>query len=101
MDQLKDTIERLVEEEKMSQEMADCIRRTDILHFLECGLGQRMHQAAKADALRKEQPFVLGVPSQEVYPEQTEEEWILVQELLTCSLKKRMGWYCWTIRPTG
>ena len=91
MDQLKDTIERLVEEEKMSQEMADCIRRTDILHFLECGLGQRMHQAAKADALRKEQPFVLGVPSQEVYPEQTEEEWILVQGIIDVFFEETDG----------
>lgn len=91
MDQLKDTIERLVEEEKMSREMADCIRRTDILHFLECGLGQRMHQAAKADALRKEQPFVLGVPSQEVYPEQTEEEWILVQGIIDVFFEETDG----------
>lgn len=91
MDQLKDTIERLVEEEKMSQEMEDCIRRTDILHFLECGLGQRMHQAAKADALRKEQPFVLGVPSQEVYPEQTEEEWILVQGIIDVFFEETDG----------
>lgn len=67
---LKKTIDGLVREGKLSQEMAECIRVQDILDFLQCESGQRMHRAACDDALFKEQPFVLGVSAGEVYPEE-------------------------------
>ena len=41
----------------------------DFLKFLQCESGKRMHQAAKKKQLYKEQPFVLGVDSGEIYPD--------------------------------
>lgn len=68
---LKETIAKLVQEGRLSQEMAECIRVRDILDFLQCKSGQRMQRAACANVLFKEQPFVLGVSAGEVYPEES------------------------------
>lgn len=68
---LKEAIDRLVREGRLSREMADCIRVQDILGFLKCESGKRMHRAACAGTLFKEQPFVLNVPASEVYPEES------------------------------
>ena len=62
--------------------MAQCIRIADILGFLNCESGQRMHQAAARNQLRKEQPFVLGVKAKEIYPEEQSGETILVQGII-------------------
>ena len=69
-------------EEKMSEEMADCIRISDILAFLQCPVGRRMHEAAKRKNLYAEQPFVLGVDAEEVYPGSNSDETILVQGII-------------------
>lgn len=67
---------------KLTGEMADCIRTGDILHFLNCESGRRMAQAAVQGKLYREQPFVLGVPSEEIYPEDRSGETILVQGII-------------------
>lgn len=79
---LQNMICRLQEEKKLSEEMAACIRIKDILGFLNCPSGQRMHRAALQSLLYKEQPFVLGVDAQEIYPEETGEEVILIQGII-------------------
>lgn len=55
------TVQELVQSGKMSQEMGDCIRISDILRFLENPAGIRMKTCARAGRLYKEQPFVLGI----------------------------------------
>ncbi|RHR30300.1 helicase-exonuclease AddAB subunit AddA [Clostridium sp. AF19-22AC] len=75
-------IERLAKEGRLSEDMAQCIRIADILGFLNCESGQRMHQAAARNQLRKEQPFVLGVKAEEIYPEEQSGETILVQGII-------------------
>lgn len=67
---------------KLTGEMADCIRTEDILHFLNCESGRRMARAAAQGKLYREQPFVLGVPSEEIYPEDRSGETILVQGII-------------------
>ena len=62
--------------------MVDCIRLPDILRFLNSGAGKRMRAAARAGCLWREQPFVLGVPASEIYPEIQSEEMILVQGII-------------------
>ncbi len=79
---LQSTIQRLQEEKKLSEEMANCIRIRDILEFLNCRCGQRMHRAALQSLLYKEQPFVLGVDAREIYQEETQEEVILIQGII-------------------
>ncbi len=67
---------------KLTGEMADCIRTGDILRFLNCESGRRMARAAAQGKLYREQPFVLGVPSEEIYPEDRSGETILVQGII-------------------
>ena len=80
--QLGEQIRRFQEEGRLSKEMADCIRLPDILRFLNSGAGKRMRAAARAGCLWREQPFVLGVPASEIYPEIQSEEMILVQGII-------------------
>lgn len=79
---LKQVIKRLCEENKLSEEMAACIRIRDILGFLRCASGARMHRAARQSRLYREQPFVLGVDAKEIYPEETGGEAILIQGII-------------------
>ena len=67
---------------KLTEEMADCIRMEDILYFLGCESGRRMAAAAAQGKLYREQPFVLGVPAEEIYPEDQSGETILVQGII-------------------
>ena len=62
--------------------MAACICPEDILCFLNCKSGMRMHEAALQGRLYKEQPFVLGVDAGEIYPEEKSGEPILVQGII-------------------
>ncbi len=79
---LSDAIGQLRAEKKLSKEMADCIRISDIMEFLQCGSGRRMQRAALENKLFKEQPFVLGVDAEEIYPDTTSDETILVQGII-------------------
>ncbi len=81
-EELQAAIAGLQEEKKLSEEMAACIRIPDILGFLHCPSGQRMHRAARQSYLFKEQPFVLGVDAKEIYPEGTCGEVILIQGII-------------------
>ena len=66
----------------LSTEMRACIRTKDIIEFLESKIGVRLHQAAKRNELYKEQPFVLGVNSKEIYPDIASQELILIQGIM-------------------
>ncbi len=81
-EELQAAIAGLQEEKKLSEEMTACIRIPDILGFLHCPSGQRMHRAARQSCLFKEQPFVLGVDAKEIYPEGTSGEVILIQGII-------------------
>ncbi len=70
------------EEGKVSDEMAVCIRISDIMGFLNCSSGRRMRECALKGKLKKEQPFVMGVDAREIYPEEQEGEEILVQGII-------------------
>lgn len=79
---LAETIQSLKEQQLLSDDMTECIRRNDILHFLNSDAGKRMTTAARKDLLSKEQPFVLGVPATEIYPDTISDEIILVQGII-------------------
>ena len=81
-DTLEKEITNLQGEGKLSDEMAECIRIPDILAFLHCESGLRMHKAVRNHLLKKEQPFVLGVDAHEIYPDEATEETILVQGII-------------------
>lgn len=81
-DGLKTAVESYAEEGKLTKEMAQCIRMSDILRFLNSSSGKRMSRAAEKSCLYREQPFVLGIPAAEIYPEDTSCETVLVQGII-------------------
>ena len=81
MDMLYEALEVFLSEGKIEEEMAASIRMTDILLFLQTPLGLRLQVAAKKKVLHEEQPFVIAIDSQRVYPEITDEK-LLVQGII-------------------
>ena len=75
-------MEELQKERKLSDEMVQCIRKADILRFLNSDSGRRVQAAAKRKQLSKEQPFVLGIDAKEIYPDIKGDERILVQGII-------------------
>ncbi len=88
---LQEEIQELVRSGRLSGEMADCIRYKDIIGFLESGIGHRMREAAGRNQLHVEQPFVLGVEPQEIYPETDSWEPILVQGIIDVYFEEEDG----------
>ena len=79
---LEEALESFERQGYLSREMKACIRRTDILKFLQSDTGRRMHEAARNGKLYKEQPFVFGIDAKELYPETHTEELVLVQGII-------------------
>ena len=81
----------------MTSEMAASIRICDILLFLESGSGKRMSEAAVKGKLWREQPFVLGVDADQIYPGFSDEsgsqkkEVILVQGIIDAYFEEEDG----------
>lgn len=88
---LKEYLEHLTEEGRISEEMKKCVRIKDLLTFLRTDIAERMKKCAKYGKLFKEQPFVLGVPAKEIYPEEKIEETLLIQGIIDVWLEEEDG----------
>lgn len=60
-------LEKLIEKGRIRKDALEFVAPGKIYRFFESNLGKRMRQAAKEGRLRKEQPFVIGIPYREVY----------------------------------
>lgn len=69
METLEEEIRQFVEAEKIDEASAGAVEREDILKFLQSDCAARMQKAAQNGKLKKEQPFVLGVEADRIYPE--------------------------------
>lgn len=79
---LKEQIEELVQNQKLSEVGAKCVRVSDIRGFVECDLGQRMKAAALKGRLFREQPFVISRSAAEIDESWDESERVLVQGII-------------------
>lgn len=66
----------------LSEEMKRSVKVSEILRFLNSDVGRRAKAAAIHGMLYKEQPFVLGIPAHEIYPEKASDEIVLVQGII-------------------
>ena len=74
-----------MEAEKIDEASAGAVEREDILKFLQSDCAARMQKAAQNGKLKKEQPFVLGVEADRIYPENGGEksgELLIVQGII-------------------
>ena len=79
---LKEQIEELVQNQKLSEVEAKCVRVSDICGFVECDLGQRMKAAALKGRLFREQPFVISRSAAKIDESWDESERVLVQGII-------------------
>ena len=94
--QLYAEAEKFCEEGKMQPEMMESIYYKDILGLLESPLGLRLRKAAQSGDLKQEQPFVLGVSADTIYPElferqEEEEELLIVQGIIDVYFEEADG----------
>ncbi|NTV77733.1 MAG: hypothetical protein HGA25_00955 [Clostridiales bacterium] len=75
-------INQLLDTKKITSEYALAVDAHKILQFLQSNLSKRMMKAEKNNLLWKEQPFVIGVPANEIDPTFPKEETILVQGII-------------------
>lgn len=90
-EQLELVLEKLERNKKISKEMYKSIRSWDILKFLQTNVAKRMRQAAGKGQLHKEQPFVLGVKTSEVYPGDLSDEILLIQGIIDVWFEEEDG----------
>ncbi len=57
---------------KLTEEQSKLINKKKLQNFLESSLGKRVHEAAAAGALKKEQAFVMGGSEREFFPTESE-----------------------------
>lgn len=79
---LTEMLEAWKETGRVSEQEVNSVSCDKLLRFFQSGLGKRMQKAAKAGQLYKEQPFVLGIPANELYPETESREPVLVQGII-------------------
>ena len=91
---LENELKGMERNEKISKEIYNTIWIWDILKFLSTRSAKRMHQAAALGRLHKEQPFVLGVDAQEIYPKEElagMEELLLIQGIIDVWFEEEDG----------
>ncbi len=79
---VKEELERLVREGKMTREQAEAIRPFDIYAFAQSSLAERMNRARKRHACHTEQPFVIRLPARELWIGCKSEEPVLIQGII-------------------
>lgn len=72
---LQKEMDKMQKDRLLTKEMAECVRIWDILRFLKSPIGKRVKRACQKGVLHAEQPFVIGVDSEN-------EELLLVQGII-------------------
>lgn len=94
---LLQTLEKMHTEGRISPEMAACIGIRDIQAFLDTTTCERMRKAETLGKLWKEQPFVLGIPIEEVFTDLADDakgvsgETVLVQGIIDVYFEEEDG----------
>lgn len=73
---------QLTADGRLREQDAKAVDPSQIVTFVQSALGQRMKQAALAQTLRREQPFVYGIPASELYEDAKAEDQVLIQGII-------------------
>jgi len=88
---VKSTLDFMVKEGSLKQEERDAVNDTKLVKFFASELGRRMCLADDAGKLRREQPFVIGLPAKELFPDSESEETVLVQGVIDAFFEEEDG----------
>ena len=80
--QLNEQLEQFVEEGRLTMQWRESIDNRKIRTFLKSSLAKRMGRAAQLGRLRREQPFVLGLPASRLGGQFPESEQVLIQGII-------------------
>ncbi len=80
--QLNEQLEQFVEEGRLTVQWRESIDDRKIRTFLKSSLAKRMGRAAQLGRLRREQPFVLGLPASRLGGQFPESEQVLIQGII-------------------
>ena len=81
-DSLKRQLKEMTKSGRLRAGEEQSVRIGRILGFMESSVGKRMREADRQGRLRRERPFVMGVPASEVQKDWPREELILVQGII-------------------
>ncbi len=88
---VKDTLDAMVKEGSLKQEDREAVNDTKFVKFFASDLGIRMCSAEDAGTLRREQPFVIGLPAKELYTDSDSDEIVLVQGVIDAFFEEEDG----------
>jgi len=87
---IQNILQSLVEKEIITKREQATIYIKAIWKLITSPLGKRLHEAAKASKLRKEQPFVMGISSQELTDTDTE-DYVMIQGVIDVYFEEADG----------
>ncbi len=91
MEDLKGEVGRLVRDCRIKEEEAEWVDLSAVLAFLKSDIGQRMREAEAGNVLFKENPFVIGLPAEEVDASYKSKEMVLVQGIIDAFFEEEDG----------
>lgn len=94
-DAVTEEIHRLMAAGLLRRDAEELISVEKLVAFFTSELGARMQRAARNGSLRKEQPFVIGLPYHEVYQEERakeKKEYVMVQGILDACFLQDGAW---------
>ena len=81
-EEIEGGIDELVNSGRLREEERSVINSKKLLTFFQSRLGREMREAAAQGKLHREQPFVIGKPANEIFPEREEKDTVLVQGII-------------------
>ena len=90
-DQVKERMDELVVQGKMTQLAADTVNPYDIYLFCQSDLCRRIITAGQEGSLCKEQPFVIAKPAYEISEEYTANKDVLIQGIIDAYFEESDG----------
>lgn len=81
-EEITQAVEELVNTGRLREEEKAVVNIQKLFGFFQSRLGKEMREAAEKGKLRREQPFVIGKPAHEIFPERPETDPVLVQGIV-------------------
>ena len=80
--QIRCAVQELVKSGRLREEELPVLNYQRLQRFFSSPLGRAMREADRDGRLRREQPFVMGRPAREIFPDRAEEDIVLVQGII-------------------
>lgn len=90
-DMVRKALDAMVQEGKLRPTDREAINDRKLVTFFSSELGKRMCRADAQGTLRREQPFVLGLPAKELYQDTESDEIVLMQGVIDAFFEEEDG----------